>query len=196
MRRDTVTYDVFCQTVQKMQLSGEKISVRTIISHIGGAFGTVAAFLNRWKKEQSYAQSMIDRDLSANLRKAVLAEIGQAVAETKDQFQSQLDQANEQLEETLEALDKQEAALEACETQTRQLEQQLSAATSMHSQQRERITTLEEKLEQYVQVQHEADKRAAVAEARCQELEKQLAKLEKTVDRPKSKAKETILSPA
>ncbi|HVV67738.1 MAG TPA: DNA-binding protein [Gammaproteobacteria bacterium] len=189
MRRDTITYDVFCQTVQKMQLAGEKISVRTILSHIGGAFGTIATFLNRWKKEQSYAQSVIDRDLSASLRKAILAEIGQAVAETKEQSQSQIDQTNEQLEETLETLARQEATLDAYEAQTKQLEQQLSTATSIQAQQLDRIALLEKKLEDYLQNQHETDKRAAVAEARCQELEKQLSRLEKAANRPKLKAR-------
>ena len=124
MRRDTITYDVFCETIQKMLADGEKISVRTVISHIGGAFGTVAAYLKRWRQEQAYAQSMVDRDISANLRKAILAEVGAAVAETKSQHQAQLTQVNEQLDETLEALTRQEAAFEEASAWSKQLEQQ------------------------------------------------------------------------
>jgi len=51
----------------------------------------------------------------------------------------------------------------------------------LQGQQEQKLQALEGKLEQTIQVQHEADKRAAVAEARCVELEKQLAKQEKSV---------------
>lgn len=179
MRRETITYDQFCQTVQKMQAEGEKISNRTILSHLGGSFGTVAAYLKRWRQEQAYALAMTDRELSPNLRQAILAEIGGAITETKNQYQTQLTQANEQLDEILDVVAKQEAAFEEYESKVKKQDQQLATAHQAQTQHSERIQILEAKLDQYVRAQHEADKRAAIAETRCQELEKQLLKLEK-----------------
>src|ERR1700688_3468484 len=117
MRQELITYDTFCQAVQNMQGQGEKISVRTILSHTGGSFVKIADFLKRWRAEQAHAQAQVDRELSPNLRQAILAEIGKAVTETKISYETQLNQTNDQLEEAHEALAKQENMLEEYEQQ-------------------------------------------------------------------------------
>lgn len=94
---------------------------------------------------------------------------------------------NEQLNETLQALIKQEGALTDYEQQLNGINQQLAVAIQLQGQQLEKIQVLEGQLAQSMKEQHEADKRAAVAEARCVELEKQLAKQEKEVVRLKEK---------
>ena len=179
MRQALITYDIFCQTVQNMQSQAEKISVRTILSHTGGSFSKIAEFLKQWRAEQAHAETQIDRELSPNLRQAILAEIGKVVAETKDTYEKQLNQTNEQLEEANEALAKQETLLEEREQQITQLNQQLAVATEMQAQQAEKIQILEKKLEETTAAQHQADKQAAIAETRYAELEKQLLKQEK-----------------
>ena len=179
MRQVLVTYDTFCQAIQSMQTQGEKISVRTILSHTGGSFSKIAEFLKRWLAEQAHAQSQVDRELSPNLRQAILVEIGKAVADTKTSYETQLNQANEQLEEAHEALAKQEKNSEAFEQQIDQLNQQLAIAHQLQAQQMEKIQWLETKLEQSIQAQHEADKKAAISETRYAELEKQVNKQEK-----------------
>ncbi|HVV69627.1 MAG TPA: DNA-binding protein [Patescibacteria group bacterium] len=186
MRQELITYDLFCQAALKMQDDGEKISVRTIHSHIGGSFAKLAVFLKRWRTEQSHAQSQVDHEISTNLRQAILAEIGKAKAETKAQSEIQLSQANEQLEEAHEALAKQEIALEECTQQISQLKQQIAVMNEMQNQQAEKFQALEKKLEQAIAAQHIADKQAAIAETRCSELEKQLLKKEVVVPKEKN----------
>jgi chromosome segregation ATPase len=179
MRQVLVTYDTFCQTIQNMQSQGEKVSVRTILSHTGGSFSKIAEFLKRWRAEQAHAQSHVDRELSPNLRQAILVEIGKAVADTKTSYETQLNQVNEQFEEVHEALTKQEKNNEDFEQQIDQLNQRLAIANQLKTQQAEKIQQLEIKLEQSIKAQHEADKRAAISETRYAELEKQLLKQEK-----------------
>jgi len=186
MRQEIVTYDVFCQAIQKMQGRGEEISVRTVLSHTGGSFPKISDFLKRWRQEQAHAQT-IDHELSPNLKQAMLAEIGKAVTATKNLLEKQVAQAGEQLDEAIEALAKQEKALDDYEQQVNQLNQQLAIAKQIQAQQVEKIQSLEKKLEQSVRDQHEIDKRAAVAEMRCAELEKQLAKQEQQGKQKKTK---------
>lgn len=169
MRQEVVTYDLFCQVVQKMQEQHEKLSVRTILNHTGGSFAKIADFLKRWRQEQAHAQSLTDHELSANLRQALRAELGKAVTETKALLEDQLSRTNDQLDEAHEALAKQEQALADYEQQVTQMSQQLAIADQMQTQQAERIALLEHKLEQSHLAQHEADKRAAIAETRCTE---------------------------
>jgi hypothetical protein len=38
MRQELVTYDLFCQAVQKMQEHHEKLSVHTLLNHTGSSF--------------------------------------------------------------------------------------------------------------------------------------------------------------
>jgi chromosome segregation ATPase len=178
MRQETITYDVFYQAIQKMQAENEKISVRTVLSHIGGSFPKVAGFLKRWRQEQAHAQAAINHELSPNVRQVIIAEIGKAVAETKAFFEKQLAEASEQIDETNEALSKQERRIEDYEQEIYQLNQQLATANELPAKQLEKITSLEKKLEQTIEAQHRADKQAAIAETRCNELEKQLARQE------------------
>lgn len=173
MRQELITYDIFCQTVQRMQEQGEKISVRTILSHTGGSFAKIADFLKRWRTEQAYAQSQTGREISPHLTQAILTEIGKAEEQIKAVLEAQLTQANEQLEETHESFSKQEKLIEAYEQQIVQLNQQVAVMTQVQHQQLERMQQLEKKLEHTVEAQHSADKRAAIAEARYAELEKQ-----------------------
>lgn len=187
MRQEIVTYDIFCQAIQKMQLQGEKISVRAVHSHIGGSFAKVAGFLRLWQQEQTHAKSLISSELSTNLRQAILAEIGKAVTEAKALLEKQLAQANSQLDETCEAIAKQEKALADYDEQVTKLNQELAVANQLQEQQVEKIQALEKKLEQSMQSQHEVDKRAVIAETRCAELEKQLVKWEKEMEQLKVK---------
>lgn len=178
MRQEIVTYDVFCQAIQKMLERGEEISVRTVLSHTGGSFAKIAVFLKRWRQEQAHVQTT-DHELSPNLKQAILAEIGKAVTTARTLLEKQVAQMGEQLDEAIEALAKQEKTLGDYEQQVNQLNQQLAIANQTQAQQAEKIQSLEKKLEQSIRDQHEADKRAAVAETRCSELEKQLIKQEK-----------------
>jgi len=180
MRQELITYDMFCQAIQKMQEQNEKISVRTIHSHIGGSFAKITDFLRRWRLKQARMQS-IDRELSPNLKQAILDEIEKTVTDAKVSLETQLTQAGEQLEEANEALAKQEKISSDYEQQVNQLNQQLAVVNQLQTQQIERNQSLEKKLEQSVQDQHEADKRAAIAETRYTESEKQLAKYEKQI---------------
>src|ERR1700733_1045722 len=124
MRHELITYDIFCQAVQEMQDAGEKLSVRTILSHTGGSFAKVASFLKRWREVQAHSQSQVNREMSVNLRQAILAEVGKAAAEAKNLYEAELAQAGEQLDEAHEALAKQEKTLEEYERQIQQLNQQ------------------------------------------------------------------------
>jgi hypothetical protein len=54
MRQELVTYDLFCQAVQKMQEHHEKLSVHTLLNHTGGSFAKIADFLGRWRQEQAH----------------------------------------------------------------------------------------------------------------------------------------------
>ncbi|HVY53377.1 MAG TPA: DNA-binding protein, partial [Gammaproteobacteria bacterium] len=150
MRQELITYDLFCQATQKMQEQGEKISVRTIHSHIGGSFAKLAGFLKRWRAEQAHAQSLIDHELSTNLKQAILAEIGKAVAETKSKLEAQIAQDGEQLDEAHEALARQEKTLEEYEQQINALQQQVGVMQQIQSQHVARIALLERKLEESI----------------------------------------------
>ncbi len=174
MRQELITYDTFCQAVQKMQEHGEKILVRTILSHTGGSFAKIAAFLKRWREEQAYTQSQIDHEISPHLKQAILAEIGKAEAQAKVALEAQVAQASEQLEETCEILAKQEKMLEDYEQQVNQLNQQVAVMTQLHTQHEEKMQVLEKKLEQAVAAHYAADKQAAIADTRYAELVKQL----------------------
>jgi hypothetical protein len=179
MRPEMITYEVFCQTAQKMQARGEKISVRAVLSHTRGSFSKIAAFLKQWRQEQEQAQSATDCELSLNLKQAMLAEIGKAVTETKTLFVTRLAQVNDQLDEAQEVLTKQEKALEEAEQEIKQLHQALFVKEQLQIQQAEKIQALEDKLEKSVHAAHEADKRAAVAEDSLLKQEKILEVLEK-----------------
>ena len=187
MRQELITYDIFCQAIQKMQEQGEKMSVRTILSHTGGSFAKIAGFLKRWRMEQAYAQSQTGREISQHLTQAILAEIGKAEEQAKAALETQLTQANEQLEETHEILSKQEKLIEEYEQQIAQLNQQAAVMTQVQNQQSERMQQVEKKLEQTVEAQHSVDKRAAIAEVRYAELEKQLVNTQKKSGTAKEK---------
>jgi chromosome segregation ATPase len=178
MRQEMITYDLFCQTAQKMQSHGEKISVRTVLSHTGGSFSKIAGFLKQWRQTQVHAQSVVDRELSTHLKQAILAEVGKAVTETKILLETQLSQTSDQLDEAHEALAKQEKELEEAAQEIKQLNQALFVKERLEAQHAEKIQALGDKLEKFVHAVHEADKRAAIANESLAKQEKILQALE------------------
>jgi Plasmid replication region DNA-binding N-term len=179
MRQEIITYDLFCETAQKMVQHNERITVRTLHSHIGGSFAKLGDFLKRWRNEQAYAQSQADKEISSNLKQAILAEMGKAVAEVKSRLEVQLAQSGEQLDEANEVIAKQENDLEGYQQQLHEWQQKSVILEALNKQQLQKIQALENKLEQSIQQRHETDKKAVVAETKCLELEKLLTRYEK-----------------
>ena len=178
MRPTLMTYEIFCEAVEKMQAQSEKISVRTVLSHTGGSFSTVASYLKRWREEKAHAQEALYVDISTNLRQAILSEVGKVVLENRAILEARLKEKTEELEETQEALQKQEKETQGYQEEVIVLRQRTAVLEELKAHQSHELKSLEKKLEERRQKEHEADKRATIAETRLIELERQLIKLE------------------
>ena len=96
-------------------------------------------------------KSLIDHELSSNLRQAILAEVGKAVTETKALLEEQIVQTSDQLDEAHEALAEQEKALSDSEQELKKLTQQIAVSDKVQAQLAEKVQHLEKKLEQSIQ---------------------------------------------
>lgn len=212
MKTETVTYEKFLIVVQKMAESGEKLSVRSVLSRLGGSFGKVSDFLKRYNQDRANANQAQQSNISDSLRQAILSEVGRAVGEAKLALESQLQQAIEHLQEANEKLAEQEKTIEAQSqvieglkeetVQSQQIVKGFEAATrelkkALESAEREKsaalndgvkskqlferadadirefkqnLKELQKIIDSITSDKYEAEKRAAVAEAKFEQL--------------------------
>src|SRR3990172_8724735 len=94
MKTEQVTYEKFSAVVKRMVENGEKLTVRSVHSRLGGSFGKLSEFLKRWEQERAYLSLIKQGDISDTLRQAMLSEVGRAVGEAKAALENQLQQVS------------------------------------------------------------------------------------------------------
>lgn len=198
MKKPAFGYEKVAEICHKLVEQGETPTMRSVRDRVGaGSMSTILEYLNRWKRENELSYT-VDDDLSAEFKQAVLAECARKLSSVKDRLQAQIDESETQITEMHEVLkaleekaDELIAELEKTknESEARHLdyEKKLSAANEQVTLRAEyanqlaqktdgQLAELREELKKIQEAKHQADIRAATAEARCAELEKRTMK--------------------
>lgn len=189
MKTEQITYDKFSQMAQKMVENGEKLTVRSVHSRLGGSFGKLSEFLKRWEQERAYLNSAKQTDISDALRQAMLNEVGRAVREAKEALETQLKQVSDQLEEANEKLAEQEKTIEENSETLRDLKEKLVLAQQISKDHENTHRNLSDKLESAIKEKTSAITDAAKsklqlerADSDNQEMKQQIKELQTRVE--------------
>ncbi len=179
---------------------GIEPTVRLLIEKLGGGSpNLVLKYIRQWRKECELANTIAD-DLSAECKRAVLAECARHLNAVRENLQKQLNDQDAQLNELQELLGNSEARIEELEQEllgvkneadVRHLEyegrlaaarEQIAVRTEQANELKNKLDVqaieFQEQLKQLLEAKHQADIKIAVAEARNSDLEKQLNKIE------------------
>lgn len=173
MKTEQITYDKFCQMVQKMVENSEKLTVRSVHSRLGGSFGKISEFLKRWEQERAYLNLVKQGDISDTLRQAMLSEVGRAVSEAKTALETQLQQVSDHLEEANEKLTEQEKMIEESSETVRDLKEKLVLAQQISKEHENAHRDLGDKLESAIK-----EKTLAITDAAKSKLQLERADLD------------------
>jgi len=185
-RREDVTYALYVNTVNDLKLRGKPTSLREVKKIIGGSHSTLLEYQRQWQADRALAATVED-DISDTFKQAILAEFGRVVQTTREKLEAQLIQERQHVKEANELLaeaEKQITDLEMQQQSEREqasekiltLEKQLAAADERANELQKQVDKLEAKITQLQQQAHQSEIKAAVAEARVSELEKQKIK--------------------
>jgi paraquat-inducible protein B len=198
MKKSAFGYDKVAEICRKLIEQGETPTLRSVRDGVGiGSMSTISKYLHQWQKEYALSTT-VDDDLSAEFRQAVLAECARKLNTVKARLQAKIDEHEAQISELQEILGTAETKLDELTNELEktkkeyehkylEYERKLSAATEQvivrteyaheitHKTDKE-LAQLREELLRMQEARHQADIKAATAEARNAELEKQLRK--------------------
>lgn len=159
--------DVFA-LCDEWRAAGRVPTVRLIQGQLGGSTASLAAYLRQWREKSASAPTATE--IPAELKNALSLHIQQEVAKATTDLKASL-RGNEDDCRTLEeALASKETILIELESARRDLDQQLSKASAEITFLNGRIESLEAKSSQSQERELAAEKRAAYAEGRLEEI--------------------------
>jgi chromosome segregation ATPase len=174
--------------------AGREPTIKAVTDKLGGGSpNLVLKYIQAWRKEHELASNVED-DLSPEFRQAVLAECARKLASMRMGLQEQIKERDSQLNELQGLLENAETQVEELNNELAQmkkdqdakyidyeaklasLREQIAVRTEQGKEVKEKLyqqtERLQEQLKQLQEAKHQADIRAAAAEARNAELEK------------------------
>lgn len=179
-----ISYAAVADACAELIKQSEKPSVIKLREHLGiGSFSTIYPHYHRWQDEQRLSQK-VDMDLSAAFRQAALAEIGRATATLEQKMNEDLGFEKERLREAKNLLlecetqmeklqEDSEANQKAAECERLRLAKELTIATALAEDNAKREKDYQRQIEILRQEVRQAELKAAVADTKLSELEKQ-----------------------
>lgn len=197
MKKLDLQYKHIAEICRNLSNTGKKPTARNIREILGyGSLSTILEHLHQWQKESALSVT-VDEDLSPDIKQAILAECGRKLSAIREMLQSKIDERDTQLNETKEILKETELRVEEItadlerhkkESYDRYLyfERKVAAAdeqaiirteyaNEVTKKTDQQIAELRENLKKLQEEKHQSDIRAAAAEARNTELEKQIS---------------------
>lgn len=184
MKKELTPEKVFA-VCDRLTRENRKVSARAVLAETGGSMSLVIEYVRQWKQQQSTLKD-VEGVLSEPLKAAILAEIRNHTAALKNELQRQIADAEERARENTELLAEAEARIEelSAELQREHEErardrQEAERNKALHEQRTATAEQRAEKAESLRELQTEAEKRAAVAEARLEDKDRQIDSLMK-----------------
>jgi outer membrane murein-binding lipoprotein Lpp len=178
--RGTINFEQVKQAAEKLQLEGQKVSVRVVQSITGGSMTTVLELLRQWQQRQQSAvlSSATEENLSEKLRAAIGSEISENVSRCRAAMEAQVKAAEQRAQETGDLLKDVENREEELRVTIEADEKEITSLTTQLRMTESKVGELEAKVEELRKALLEAEKRAAVAETRVEERDKSIKVLE------------------
>ena len=178
--RGTIYFEQVKQAAEKLQLEGQKVSVRVVQSITGGSMTTVLELLRQWQQRQQSAvlSSATEENLSEKLRAAIGSEISENVSRCRAAMEAQVKAAEQRAQETGDLLKDVENREEELRVTIEADEKEITSLTTQLRMTESKVGELEAKVEELRKALLEAEKRAAVAETRVEERDKSIKVLE------------------
>ena len=164
----------------------------------GGSPNLILQYIREWRKEYELA-SKVEDDLSPEFRQAALAECARKLAVMRQSLQKQIEERDAQLNELQRFLENAEIRIEELNNELAQMKkeqdakcidyeaklaavkEQIAVRAEQANEVKEKLhhqtEQLQEEVKQLQEAKHQTDIKAAVAEARNAELEKQLTRM-------------------
>ena len=187
--RGTINFEQVKQAAEKLQLEGQKVSVRVVQSITGGSMTTVLELLRQWQQRQQSAvlSSATEENLSEKLRAAIGSEISENVSRCRAAMEAQVKAAEQRAQETGDLLKDVENREEELRVTIEADEKEITSLTTQLRMTESKVGELEAKVEELRKALLEAEKRAAVAETRVEERDKSIKVLEERSAAAKAK---------
>jgi len=188
--RGTINFEQVKQAAEKLQLEGQKVSVRAVQSLTGGSMTTVLELLRQWQQRQQSTlfPSAIEENLSEKLRGAISSEISENVSRCRVAMEAQIKAAEQRAQETGDLLKDAEIREKELRATIDADKKEITALATQLKMTESKVGELESKVEELRKVLLEAEKRAAVAETRVEERDKSIKILEERRGATKAKA--------
>jgi outer membrane murein-binding lipoprotein Lpp len=178
--RGNINFEQVKQAAEKLQLEGQKVSVRAVQSITGGSMTTVLELLRQWQQLQQSAvfPSDMEETLSEKLRAAIGSEIFENVSRCRAAMEAQVKAAEQRAQETGDLLKDAETREEELRVTIEADKKEITSLATQLKMTESKVGELEAKVEELRKVLLEAEKRAAVAETRVEERDKSIKVLE------------------
>ncbi|SEG40461.1 replication region DNA-binding N-term [Legionella quinlivanii DSM 21216] len=180
-------YDV-AQQCNKLQLLGEKPSVRKLRAVLGGSFTTINEYLRQWREEQSLAGTS-EFEISKELQDVIQSEFVRIAKEVQSSMQGTLEEKTADLEDALKEIKELNGKnfnleIKIAETNKHyeqhriESDKKLAILEAEISYLKNEKEMLHKKLGEANKAKHDAEISAVEAKARLDEIKKQMKKKE------------------
>lgn len=167
-RPNTLKGDDVFTLCDEWRAAGRVPTVRLIQGQLGGSTASLAAYLRQWREKSASAPAATE--IPAELKSALSLHIQQEVSKATTDLKTSLRGSEEDCKALEEALASKENILVELESAKHDLDQQLSKASGEITFLNGRIESLEGKSSQSQERELAAEKRAAHAEGRLEEI--------------------------
>jgi chromosome segregation ATPase len=141
MPRKGISYEQVAKACTELEKS-QRLSVRAIQAKTGGSMTTVLKHYRRWQREQ-LGQYGVETVLSDRLRHALLSELEEAAAQSRQAVQQELQEVQQQIVQTKKNADSNQRRLN---TQLQQVHQQKSLLEQKSRDTQQRTAAIEKQL--------------------------------------------------
>ena len=173
MKKPALSFEAVSKEITEMLLSGEKITIRNVMSRVGGKTTTIADYLRRWHLQNDEKMSNYENTLSDEVVQAILNEQSLAIAVAVTRHKTQIKYLEGLVQELNEMIGSKEKQLEEkCTelqhlnekriTENAKIQEQNAGYELLNKELKQQLATLQEKLEIVSNEKHEAIKEAAV----------------------------------
>lgn len=172
MKKSALSFEDVSKEITEMLLSGEKITIRNVMSRVGGKTTTIADYLRRWHLQNNEKLSQ-ENTVSDEVVQAILTEQSLAIAVAVTGHKTQIKYLEGLVQELNEMIGSKEKQLDAkCSelqnlnekriTENAKIQEQNAGYELLNKELKQQLARLQEKLEIMSNEKHEAIKEAAV----------------------------------
>ncbi len=172
-----LSYESLCEHIEQMQASGEKITVRNVLSRTGGKTGKVAELLKQWQADNAAKQISEAGSVSNEVIQAIMSDKTTAIAKITASYKTQISRVEAILDELSNKCATQESQLSNKDAEFKAanekyiaklavLESQVKAFDIKVLELKQQLKDTQEKLELAIDAKHQAEKNAAVWESK------------------------------